>query len=817
MPASKKFVYPFAAGGKELVELLGSKGAHVSEMFKMGIPVPPGFVITTEAFRSFKRKKTLEGDVVGQIIDALVQLTNTTGLVLNQADYPLVVSVRSGAPVSMPGMMDTILDLGINDVTFEGFAKRTSKLIAEDSYKRFLVGFGSVVCGIPKESFPSLSIGSLNSFKKVFTDTFPSSDTAHLVFTDAHWALRKAVEAVFLSWDNSRAKVYRKNQHIPATGGTACVVMSMVFGNTGSKSGTGVVFTRNPSTGVNELFGEFLPNGQGEDVVSGAVTPLSMSEMQNTLPQCFSQLATIAATLEKHYQDVQDIEFTVENGTLYILQTRSAKRSDAARLRILLELITEGIRKPTTEDLAEIVRLKNSVIKTQVITNLTSLQVAAHGLGAAPGIVTGVVANDGLAAAKYKNAKVPCILVRPETTPNDISGILASEGILTFNGGSTSHAAVVARGLQKVAVVGASKLSLIDGQWITIDGNSGTVYLGKGQIVSVANTTPEIDLDESHLPFQIRTEISKYKDLSMSNIAGKHLGMVKCELIFERQDVASEVIAALLASVDGSGSATQLSLVETATTAFFAELFETHAGKTVTIRLMDLTPLDLITGVLVDSKKKLPPRAISDVVTQLRKTVAHSHDLGQRGIRLGFGASSIYAAQIRGIAAAQKMHSMDIRVLIPFVTDPAEMKAAVNQFSKILHVPYGALLHTPKAVLSAKEIAQESAFIVFGTNQLTQLMFGMEPGYYLHYRKTLKQFESSASDPFVVLDSQVEELLKIGIQKVRDFDPDMEIGLTGNHVNDSYSLKKIAALGLDFITVTPDNHFTVMLCLAYGK
>jgi pyruvate,orthophosphate dikinase len=833
------FVFDFderAPGGREL---LGGKGIGLAEMTALGVPVPAGFTITTDACRAFLREGDLPDGLPAEIEEHIQLLEERAGKRFGSAGDPLLVSVRSGAAVSMPGMMDTILNLGLNDEAAAGLAARTgNERFAYDSYRRLVQMFGEVVDGIDGHLFES-ALADLKRRRSVQLDTeLSGGDLKELVVTfreiyraataadfpaDAHEQLLRAVRAVFGSWQNPRARVYRQAHDIPDDLGTAVNVVQMVFGNKGEQSGTGVAFTRNPSTGESGLYGEFLADAQGEDVVAGIRTPQPLEAMGATLPEAFAELQETMRRLEDHYRDMQDIEFTVEDGRLYLLQTRSAKRTAAAALRAAAAMVGEGLIS-REEAVRRIDPSQLDQLLHPTIDPSAPLEPAAKGLNASPGAASGAIVFDADTAVERAKAG-PVILVRFETTPDDIHGMIAAEGILTVHGGMTSHAAVVARGMGKPCVAGCEELSLggghatiagrelDEGDVITIDGSTGRVFVGEVPLV-----VPELNEDFETIlgwadglrTLRVRANADNPDDARRSREFGAEgIGLCRTEHMFfgaERLPVVQEMI--LADSLSGRQAA--LDRLLPFQQSDFEGIFEAMAGLPVTIRLLD-PPLH----------EFLPDEADA-ADERMRRRIRALHEqnpmLGTRGCRLGLQFPEIYEMQVRAIARAARAvrertgEAPLVEVMHPLVGFREELRRLralteqvwAEEAPGLAHL-VGTMIEVPRAALRADEIAEEADFFSFGTNDLTQttLAFSRDDaeGKFL---TTYLDEGVLERNPFETLDQDgVGDLMRIAVERGRGRKQGLKLGICGEHGGDPRSIAFCHELGLDYVSCSP--------------
>ncbi len=837
-----RYVYDFdepAGGGREL---LGGKGIGLAEMTQLGVPVPAGFTITTDACRAYLREGGLPAGLEDEVAEHISRLEARTGKRFGDPGDPLLVSVRSGAAVSMPGMMDSILNLGLNDDALAGLAGTTGNArFARDSYRRLIQMYGEVVDGIDGHRFEQaladlkrergaqqdvdLSADDLASLLETFKDIY-RQETGDEFPQDPREQLRRAVVAVFESWKNPRAQVYRRTYNIPDDIGTAVNVVQMVFGNKGDRSATGVCFTRDPSTGETGLYGEYLVNAQGEDVVSGVRTPQPIEEMRERLPDAFEQLLETMTRLERHYRDMQDIEFTVEEDKLYLLQTRSAKRTAAAALKAAVDMTTEGLI--SREDaIARIDPGQLDQLLHPMIDPKAEVEVAARGLNASPGAACGAVVLDANTAAERGKAGESVILVRWETTPDDIHGLIHSKGVLTAHGGMTSHAAVVARGMGKPCVAGCDGLEididartlrigghdLREGDTITIDGGTGRVIIGEVKLVP-----PQINEDfETVLGWaddvrrlKVRANADNAEDSAKSREFGAQgIGLCRTEHMFfgdERLPVMQEMI---LAS-DEEGRRAALDRLLPFQQSDFEAIFEVMTGLPVTIRLLDpplhefLPPLEEAT----DERMRNRIRALRE----------SNPMLGTRGCRLGIQWPEIYEMQVRAIArAARAVHERMgdaplVEIMHPLVGFREELRRlreltvqVMAEEAPELEYLCGTMIELPRAALRADEIAEVADFFSFGTNDLTQTTLGMSrddaEGKYLTFYLEEGVIERN---PFETLDQDgVGDLMRIGVERGRSVKPDIKLGICGEHGGEPASVEFCHKLGLDYVSCSP--------------
>ncbi|MBI4744609.1 MAG: pyruvate, phosphate dikinase [Actinobacteria bacterium] len=843
--------------------LLGGKGANLAEMTGLGLPVPQGFIISTEACNEYSIGKKFPKGLDQEVELRLVELEKKTGKKLGDLKDPLLVSVRSGAVFSMPGMMDTVLNLGLNDDSVEGLILQTSdERFAYDSYRRFIQMFGNVVLKVESSKFEKaiskkkeengvkldteLTAEDLKDLVKIFKKIVKND--AKIDFpVNPRAQLELSIKAVFESWNNPRAKVYRKANGIPDNLGTAVNIQTMVFGNKGSDCGTGVAFTRNPSTGKKELYGEYLLNAQGEDVVSGARTPQPIKKLEKEMPKAFKQLISIMKTLEKHYKDMQDIEFTIEQGKLYMLQTRNGKRTAAAALKIAVDMVSERL---INQDEA-IGRIDPSVLDQLLHPRLdpnAKINVLAKGLPASPGAATGKVVFDADKAEEMGSKGEKVILTRWETTPDDIHGVIAAQGILTSHGGMTSHAAVVARGMGKPCICGCEEVKIDlegkvfrvgntlikEGDIVTIDGASGQVILGEVPLIS-----PIISSDFKKLlswadkkrRLGVRTNADTPEDARKAREFGAEgIGLCRTEHMFMAEDRIVHVRHMILAETDKERSEALDKLLPMQR-GDFEGIFQAMEGLPVTIRLLD-PPLHEFLPNLSDLKvelaelkhKKAAQYKISEkekLISKVRAQVEANPMLGLRGCRLGITHPEIYDMQVRAIMeAACKVASKGkipkVEIMIPLVSHFNELKLLRERtisvvedvlLKKKMKIPYtiGTMIELPRAAVTADKIAEYADFFSFGTNDLTQTTFGFSrddaEGKFLPKYLEDKILEDN---PFEVLDEDgVGKLVAIASELGRKTKPNLKLGVCGEHGGEPRSVKLCDKIGLTYVSCSP--------------
>lgn len=854
----KKYVYLFHEGNASMKNLLGGKGANLAEMTNIGLPVPPGFTVTTEACtRYYEDGQKIADEIVEEIFETLHKLENITGKKFGDPSNPLLVSVRSGARASMPGMMDTILNLGLNDETVEGIAKLTNnERFAYDSYRRFITMFSDVVMQIDKNKFEhildqvkeengakfdtDLTAENLKEVVRRFKELYRNEKGEDFP-QDPKMQLLEAVKAVFRSWNNPRAIVYRRLNDIPSDWGTAVNVQTMVFGNMGETSGTGVAFTRNPATGENKIFGEFLLNAQGEDVVAGIRTPQSIDQLKELMPEVYAEFERIAHLLEKHYKDMQDMEFTIEQGKLYFLQTRNGKRTAQAALKIAVDLVEEGLI--TKEEAMLKVDAKQLDQLLHPMFDQAELKAAkpiAKGLPASPGAACGKVyftAEEAKEAAA-KGEKV--VLVRIETSPEDIEGMVAAEGILTARGGMTSHAAVVARGMGKCCVAGCGDikineegkyftvgdLRINEGDYISIDGSTGNVY---GQ--KIKTVEPQITgyfetfmkwADEIRT-LKVRTNADTPRDAAQAvKFGAEGIGLCRTEHMFFEEDRIPAVREMIVAKSEEQRRKALDKLLPMQREDFIG-IYEAMEGRPVTIRLLDPPLHEFLPHEDEDIKALAENMGIT--FEELKATVESLKEfnpmLGHRGCRLAVTYPEIAEMQTRAIIEAaidvKRRKGWDIvpEIMIPLVGELKELKYVKDVIVKTaneiieregvkLEYKVGTMIEIPRAALTADEIAKEAEFFSFGTNDLTQMTFGFsrdDAGKFLndYYDKKIFEF-----DPFAKLDTTgVGKLVKMATELGRGTRKDLKLGICGEHGGDPSSIEFCHNIGLDYVSCSP--------------
>jgi pyruvate,orthophosphate dikinase len=856
--ASHRWVYFFGGGGadgtREQKALLGSKGANLAEMTRIGVPVPPGFTITTEACRHYMRHSEIPHGLLEEVAANLRRTEQATGKVFGGNGSPLLLSVRSGAAVSMPGMMDTILNLGLNDETAAALARdANNERFAFDSYRRFIHMYGNVVLDIKAERFERL-LERMKETRGVRLDTELSApDLRELVEqfkdlvlqetgsdfpTDPNEQLWGAIHAVFDSWETPRAKAYRRINNISDDLGTAVNVMAMVFGNLGNDSGTGVAFTRDPSTGEREFFGEFLVNAQGEDVVAGIRDPLPISEMSRHFPDPYTELRAAGARLEEHYREMQDVEFTVERGKLYMLQTRTGKRTAAAAVRIAVEMVGEGL----ISDEEAVLRVEPDQLHQLLHPTIdpdAQVDVLTAGLPAAPGAASGQVVFNPEEAAERGSAGEAVILVRRETSPEDFEGMVAAQAVLTCRGGMTSHAAVVARGMGKCCIVGAAEIQLDEAygrftvgdqvvkhdEWITLDGGTGRVIRGK-----VPTVEPELGEHFQQLMswaddlryLAVRANADTPRDAAKARKFGAAgIGLCRTEhMFFEEGRI--DAVREMILSENGAGRKRALEKLLPMQREDFEGIFRAMDGLPVTIRLLD-PPLHEFLPVGSAEIKSLSKKMGVDAA-RLRGLVDRHREanpmLGHRGVRLGITIPEITRMQARAIfEAAVNVQREGVKpvpeIMVPLVGMVEELRRqrklilevadeVLSQAGTKIDFVIGTMIELPRAALTADEIAEEAEFFSFGTNDLTQTTLGLsrdDAGSFLPF---YVEQGILPDDPFQSLDIDgVGKLVEIGTRRGREARPSLKVGVCGEHGGDPRSIHFFHKTGLDYVSCSP--------------
>ena len=854
-----KWVYKFSEGNAEMRNLLGGKGANLAEMTGLNLPIPQGFTVTTEACTNYYDcGGKISDEVASQVIEAMKDLEEIQGKKFGDLEDPLLVSVRSGARVSMPGMMDTILNLGLNDEAVEGFAKKTGNpRFAYDSYRRFIQMFSDVVKEVDKAKFEDV-LDDIKAEKGVKFDTDLDADDLKEVIKRYKGIYRKAlneefpqdpkdqlfeaIKAVFRSWDNPRAIYYRRMNDIPGDWGTAVNVQTMVFGNMGDTSGTGVAFTRNPSTGEKQIYGEYLINAQGEDVVAGVRTPQPITKLAEDLPDCYKQFMDIAHTLEEHYRDMQDMEFTIQEGKLYFLQTRNGKRTAPAALRIACELVDEG--KITKEEAVS--RIDAKALDQLLHPNFDQAALKAalpigEALPASPGAAAGKVYFDAEMAKLHHEAGLKVILVRLETSPEDIEGMHAAEGILTARGGMTSHAAVVARGMGTACVAGCGDIKFAEdgksftlggktvqeGDYISLDGSTGKIYLGEIRTVpaSISGNFDRIMTWADEIrTLQVRTNADTPADaLNAVKFGAQGIGLCRTEhMFFDAERIPK--IRRMILSTTKEAREIALNQLIPYQKKDFKDLYEVMEGRPVTIRFLDPPLHEFLPNTMEEITALAKDMGVTVEEINMRRAALHEFNpmMGHRGCRLAVTYPEIAKMQTKAVIRAainvQKKHSdwtVKPEIMIPLVGEKKELayvKEVVVQTAEKVKAYYesdikykvGTMIEIPRAALLADEIAEEAEFFSFGTNDLTQMTFGFsrdDAGKFLESYYENKIYES---DPFAKLDQKgVGQLIEMAAKKGKATRPDIHLGICGEHGGDPSSVEFCYRAGLDYVSCSP--------------
>jgi len=853
-----KYIYSFNEGSKEMRDLLGGKGANLAEMTKIGLPVPFGFTITTEGCnRYYKENQTISEDIIEGIYEKIEELENVTGKAFGSNENPLLVSVRSGSVISMPGMMDTILNLGLNDQSVEGLAKLTeNRRFAMDSYRRFIQMFGDVVLEIPKSNFDKV-FDAQKSKKGAKYDVDLTAEDLEEVIIEYKEIVKKhtgndfpqepkvqlveAVKAVFRSWNNDRAILYRKLNGISDTLGTAVNVQSMVFGNMGNTSGTGVAFTRNPSDGTKKIFGEFLVNAQGEDVVAGIRTPLDIEKMAEAFPEAYNHFVKIAELLEKHYKDVQDMEFTVERNKLYMLQTRNGKRTAQAAVKIAVDMVEEGLIDRETAvtkiEPSQIDQLLHPMFEKEELKKATNI---ASGLPASPGAACGKIyftADEAVAANEASNQ---VLLVREETSPEDLAGMVVAQGILTARGGMTSHAAVVARGMGKCCVAGCSDIHVneetktmtvagktyVEGDYISIDGSTGKVYEGQ---IHTAHAEISDDFaklmewaDEIRL-LKVRANADNPRDAKQAiDFGAEGIGLCRTEHMFFDEERIPAIRRMILADSQEE-RIEALEVLKPYQQSDFKEMFKVMGDRPVTIRLLDPPLHEFLPNTEEDIREVAEIMGVS--YEKVAEKVAELHEqnpmLGHRGCRLAVTGPEIAVMQTEAIIGAAieviKEDGVEIvpEIMIPLVGTDAELKNVKDTVVKVadklieesgIEMDYlvGTMIEIPRAALTADEIAKEAEFFSFGTNDLTQMTYGFSRD---DTGKLIEEYVEKGileEDPFQTLDIKgVGSLIRTATTLGRQARPKLKIGICGEHGGDPKTIAFCNEVGLNYVSCSP--------------
>ena len=856
---AKKYCYLFSEGNANMRELLGGKGANLAEMTNIGLPVPQGFTITTEACTQYyEDNREINPEIMAEINEYIVKMEEITGKKFGDKENPLLVSVRSGARASMPGMMDTILNLGLNEEVVETIAAQSGNpRWAWDCYRRFIQMYSDVVMEVGKKYFEEL-IDKMKEEKGVKQDVDLDADDLKKLAeqfkaeykskigsdfpSDPKEQLMEAVKAVFRSWDNPRANVYRRDNDIPYSWGTAVNVQSMAFGNMGDDCGTGVAFTRDPATGENGLFGEFLTNAQGEDVVAGVRTPMHISEMEQKFPEAFAEFNKVCKTLEDHYRDMQDMEFTVEHGKLYMLQTRNGKRTAQAALKIACDLVDEGMR--TEEEAVAMIDPRNLDTLLHPQFDAKALKAATpmgKGLGASPGAACGKIVFTADDAEAWNERGEKVVLVRLETSPEDITGMKASQGILTVRGGMTSHAAVVARGMGTCCVSGCSDIVMDEankkftlagkefheGDYISIDGSTGNIYDG---IIPTVDATIAGEFGrimgwaDKFRTMKVRTNADTPADAKKARELGAEgIGLCRTEhMFFDPERIAA--FREMICSDTVEEREAALAKIEPMQQADFEALYEALEGNPVTIRFLDPPLHEFVPTEEADIEALA--KAQNKPVETIKAIIASLHEfnpmMGHRGCRLAVTYPEIAKMQTKAVIKAainvKKNHpdwTVKPEIMIPLVNDIKELKyvkkfvvetadAEIKAAGSDLEYEVGTMIEIPRAALTADEIAKEADFFCFGTNDLTQMTFGFsrdDAGKFLNAYYDAKIYEN---DPFAKLDQNgVGKLMEMALELGKPVNPKLHCGICGEHGGDPTSVEFCNKIGLDYVSCSP--------------
>ena len=854
-----KWVYMFTEGNANMRNLLGGKGANLAEMTNLGLPVPQGFTITTEACTQYYEDgRQINDEIMAQIMEAITKMEGVTGKKFGDKENPLLVSVRSGARASMPGMMDTILNLGLNEDVVNVLAEKSGNARwAWDCYRRFIQMYSDVVMEVGKKYFEEL-IDEMKAKKGVKQDVeLNAEDLKELANqfkaeykskigsdfpTDPKEQLMGAIKAVFRSWDNPRANVYRRDNDIPYSWGTAVNVQSMAFGNMGDDCGTGVAFTRDPATGAKGLFGEFLTNAQGEDVVAGVRTPMHISEMEQKFPEAFAEFNKVCKTLEDHYRDMQDMEFTVEHGKLYMLQTRNGKRTAQAALKIACDLVDEGMR--TEEEAVAMIDPRNLDTLLHPQFDAKALKAATpmgKGLGASPGAACGKIVFTADDAEAWNERGEKVVLVRLETSPEDITGMKASQGILTVRGGMTSHAAVVARGMGTCCVSGCSDIVMDEankkftlagkefheGDYISIDGSTGNIYDG---IIPTVDATIAGEFGrimgwaDKFRTMKVRTNADTPADAKKARELGAEgIGLCRTEhMFFDPERIAA--FREMICSDTVEEREAALAKIEPMQQADFEALYEALEGNPVTIRFLDPPLHEFVPTEEADIEALA--KAQNKPVETIKAIIASLHEfnpmMGHRGCRLAVTYPEIAKMQTKAVIKAainvKKNHpdwTVKPEIMIPLVNDIKELKyvkkfvvetadAEIKAAGSDLEYEVGTMIEIPRAALTADEIAKEADFFCFGTNDLTQMTFGFsrdDAGKFLNAYYDAKIYEN---DPFAKLDQNgVGKLMEMALELGKPVNPKLHCGICGEHGGDPTSVEFCNKIGLDYVSCSP--------------
>ncbi len=853
-----KRVYKFEEGNAGMRALLGGKGANLAEMTNLGMPVPPGFTISTEACTDYYNDgKDINEDTRKQIFDALAWLEGVRGKKFGDENDPLLVSVRSGAPVSMPGMMDTILNLGLNDVSVVGFAKKTGNpRFAYDSYRRFIQMFSDVVMGQPKTLFDAILEEEKKKHGYVYDTELKAEDLQNVIARykelykeqqgeefpqDPKVQLMEAIKAVFRSWDNPRANTYRRMYDIPYELGTAVNVQSMVFGNMGNTSGTGVAFTRNPATGAKGIFGEYLINAQGEDVVAGIRTPQPITKLAEDLPACYEEFMKLAKGLENHYKDMQDMEFTIEDGHLFFLQTRNGKRTAQAAIQIACDLVDEGmidereaVLRIEPQSLDQLLHPGFDQDKLKLATEI------GQALPASPGAAAGRVYFNAEDAVAAHAAGARVVMVRQETSPEDIDGMHAAEGILTMRGGMTSHAAVVARGMGTCCISGCGDMSvhekekyftlgghtIHEGDYISLDGSTGKIYLGDIPTVEATisgNFQRIMDWADKYRRLQVRTNADTPADAANAvRLGAEGIGLTRTEHMFFNPDRIPKIRKMILSDTTEEREAALNELIPFQK-GDFKGLYKAMEGRPVTIRFLDPPLHEFVpnTEPEIEGMAKEMGLSVEEVKRRCDDLKEFNPMMGHRGCRLSVTFPEIARMQTRAVMEAaievnqEEGYHIEPEIMVPLVGDVRELRFVKNvicetadkvkkEMNSDIRYHIGTMIEIPRAALLADEIAEEAEFFSFGTNDLTQMTFGFsrdDAGKFLADYYKSKIYEQ---DPFAHLDQNgVGQLIQIAVEKGRKTRPDIHLGICGEHGGDPASIEFCNRVGLTYVSCSP--------------
>ena len=856
----QKYVYLFSEGNAQMRNTLGGKGANLAEMTNLGLPVPQGFTISTEACTSYyENGRQIAPEIMAQIEEALAKIEKINEKKFGDAANPLLVSVRSGARASMPGMMDTILNLGINDTVAAGLIAGNPdpkfERFVYDSYRRFIQMFSDVVMEIPKKTFEviidevkeargvtediELGVDDMKELVKRFKEYYKEQKGTDFP-SDPKEQLIEAVKAVFRSWDNPRANVYRRMNDIPYSWGTAVNVQPMVFGNLNERSGTGVAFTRDPATGEKALFGEYLINAQGEDVVAGIRTPSHISQLEKDMPEVYEQFKTIASRLENHYRDMQDMEFTIENGKLYMLQTRNGKRTAAAALKIAVDLVDEGMISEEEAVLRVEPKQLDSLLHPMFDAKaLAMAKPVGSGLAASPGAACGQIVFTAEDAAKWAEKGHKVVLVRLETSPEDIEGMVCSQGILTVRGGMTSHAAVVARGMGTCCVSGCSEIKMHDGSfelggrtftegdWISLDGSTGKIY---GEAIPTVEATISGDFGrfmawaDAARKLAIRANADNPRDAEQAvKFGAEGIGLCRTEHMFFEGDRIKAVREMIVAKTVESRKMALNKLLPYQQSDFEA-MYRVLEGRPMTVRYLD-PPLHEFLPTREEDIVELA-REMKISVQELMETVESLHEfnpmMGHRGCRLAVSYPCIYEMQTRAVITAainvtreHPEYHITPEIMIPLVGEARELKFVKDTVTAVadeliadsgLDMKYhvGTMIEIPRAAVTADEIAREAEFFSFGTNDLTQMTFGFSRDDAAKFLDAYYEHKIYEFDPFAKLDQTgVGALIQMAAEKGRSTRPDIKLGICGEHGGDPSSIEFCHKIGLNYVSCSP--------------